>query len=543
MTTTRGLWAIVLLAAALRVFPVWFGLPYPYARPDEAQAISGAVGVLAGDPNPHFFHWPSLTFYVFALALGAVSVVRDLFGAQEVLPRDAAVIAARTVVAAAGTLTTIPLFRLARRIAGEGAALMASAFLAVAPLHVRDSHFAMTDVLMTLFLTISLASLIAAFDRARTRVGTGVASPVDRGFPGQVRAKRRFAAAGFVGGLAASTKYNAAAVVVAMAAAQLLLLKEQWPSCRWRAAMPSAVFMAALIGGFVAGTPFAVLDARAFAADFVYDLTHLSGGHAVPVGRGWTAHALYSLPYGCGLLVLAAGAAGLVIAARRYPQHTFIVGAFAGAYYAIIGSGNTAFFRYVLPLVPIVCLFAALGVHAASVWLSDRAPSARPVSKLAIGTLLALLVASSSAWTSLRLDALLARTDSRVIAARWLAPQLRPEHSLYDAGSDYTRLDLREERYHEWFFNPATRSFGHPAGLTPDWIVIGDSPLSHYASAHEGVRQLAASRYDLAFSVHGTKSESIGAVYDRQDAFFVPFSGFDDVERPGPTIRIYRKRE
>jgi hypothetical protein len=261
------------------------------------------------------------------------------------------------------------------------------------------------------------------------------------------------------------------------------------------------------------------------------------------VGRGWTAHALYSLPYGCGPFLLAAGVAGLVIAARRYSQHTFVIGAFAGAYYAIIGSGHTAFFRYVLPLVPIVCLFAALGVHAASVWLSDRARSARRVSELAIAPLVALLVAAPSAWTSLRLDALLARTDTRVIAARWLAPQLRPEHSVYDAGSDYTRLDLREERYHEWFFNPATQSFGHPAGLTPDWIVIGDSPLRHYASAPEGVRRLAANRYDLAFSVQGTKSESTGAVYDRQDAFFVPFSGFDEVERPGPTIRIYRRRE
>lgn len=535
MTTTRGLWAIVLLAAALRVFPVWFGLPYPYARPDEAQAISGAVGVLAGDPNPHFFHWPSLTFYLFAVALGIVSGVRDLLGAQETLPRDVAVITARTVVALAGSLTVIPLFRLARRFGGAGAGLVAAAFLAVAPLHVRDSHFAMTDVLMTLLLTTSLACLVAAFDRVRT--------PSTRAHPGPVGVTRGFAAAGFIGGLAASTKYNAAAVVVAMAAAQLLLLKEGWAGLRWRVAMPIVAFVAALMAGFVTGTPFALFDAPAFAADVVFDLTHLSGGHAVAVGRGWAAHAVSSLPLGCGPLLLAAGAAGLVIAARRYPQHTFIIGAFAGAYYAIIGSGHTAFFRYVMPLVPIVCLFAAVAVHAASVRLSDGAPSARPVSELAIATLFAVVVAAPSAWTSLRLDALLARTDTRVIAGRWLAAQLRPDHSLYDAGSDYTRLDLREERYHEWFFNPATQSFGHPAGLTPDWIVIGDSPLSHYAGVDEGVRRLAASGYDLAFMVQGARFQSTVDAYDRQDAFFVPFSGFGDVERPGPTIRIYRRRE
>ena len=71
------------------MFPVWFGLPYPYARPDEAQAISGAVGMLAGDLNPHFFHWPSLTFYLFAAVLGIVSSVRSLIGIEP-LPLEAA---------------------------------------------------------------------------------------------------------------------------------------------------------------------------------------------------------------------------------------------------------------------------------------------------------------------------------------------------------------------------------------------------------------------------------------------------------------------
>ena len=154
MTSARWLSAIILIAAALRMFPVWFGLPYLYARPDEAESISRAVGVLAGDFNPHFFHWPSFTFYVFAVALGTVSRFRSLVGIEPALPVDVALIAARTVVALAGALTVIPLFRLARRMAGQTSGLLAAAFLAVAPLHVRDSHFAMTDVLMTLLLTM-----------------------------------------------------------------------------------------------------------------------------------------------------------------------------------------------------------------------------------------------------------------------------------------------------------------------------------------------------------------------------------------------------
>jgi hypothetical protein len=526
MTPTRWLWATVLLAGALRLFPVWFGLPYPYARPDEAQAISGAVGVLAGDLNPHFFHWPSLTFYLFAAVLGIVSNLRSLIGIEP-LPLGVAVIAARVVVALAGALTTVPVFRLTRRIAGDRAGLLAAGFLAVAPLHVRDSHFAMTDVLMTLLLTMGLACLVAAYDGA-------VAGEAGSSY-------RRFAIAGLLGGLATSTKYNAAAIIASMAAVQVLLW--QGPG-RWSgkgrrslSMMPSLAFAGALAAGFVVATPFAVLDAASFIGDVGYDFTHLSGGHAVPLGRGWWVHAVRSLPYGCGPLVFAAAIVGIAIAVRRHPRHALIVGAFAVVYYAAIGSGFTVFFRYVMPLVPIVCLFAALAVHHASELI---APRARPA---LLAVALAAVVAAPSAWTSVRMDLLLARTDTRVLAARWLGSQLQPEHTLHDAGGDYTRLDMRTLRYHEWRFDPKTQSFGHPAGLTPDWLVIGESPLAQYTSADPGLRRLAAERYDAVYTVRGTTTPDAPGVYDQQDAFFLPFSGFAEVERPGPTITIYRRRD
>ena len=539
MTPTRWLWAIVLLAAALRLFPVWFGLPYPYARPDEAQAISGAVGVLAGDLNPHFFHWPSLTFYLFAAVLGIVSNVRSLIGIEP-LPLGTALIAARVVVALAGALTTVPVFRLTRRIAGDRAGLLAAGFLAVAPLHVRDSHFAMTDVLMTLLLAMCLACLAAAYDGA---------------VAGEARtAYRRFAIAGLLGGLATSTKYNAALVAVSMIVAQVLLWRSttdgswSWATRRWGSVTPSFAFGGAMLAGFVIATPFAVLDFPAFAADFSYDLTHLSEGHAIALGRGWYAHAVRSLPYGCGPLVLLAALAGVWFGFRRHLHHTLIVGSFALAYYAVIGSGYTVFFRYVLPLVPVVCLFAAIGAaHVLSVLSSEstlpaESPRRREGDRWAAAALVFVL-----GWgpvsTAVQMDLALARTDTRVLAARWLGPQLQPEHTLHDAGSDYTRLDMRTLRYHEWRFDPKTQSFGHPAGLTPDWLVIGESPLAQYTSADPGLRRLAAERYHPVYTVRGTTTPDAPGVYDQQDAFFLPFSGFAEVERPGPTITIYRRRE
>jgi hypothetical protein len=62
----------------LRFFPNAVGLPYAQARPDETAALGLAVSVRSGDFNPHFFHWPSLAIYVFAILHGTLSWSRRI---------------------------------------------------------------------------------------------------------------------------------------------------------------------------------------------------------------------------------------------------------------------------------------------------------------------------------------------------------------------------------------------------------------------------------------------------------------------------------
>jgi len=49
MRPRLGLAGAVLLGAALRLYPIWFGLPYAQARPDETASLGRAVAILAGD--------------------------------------------------------------------------------------------------------------------------------------------------------------------------------------------------------------------------------------------------------------------------------------------------------------------------------------------------------------------------------------------------------------------------------------------------------------------------------------------------------------
>ena len=94
-----------------------------------------------------------------------------------------------------------------------------------------------------------------------------------------------------------------------------------------------------------------------------------------------------------------------------------------------------------------------------------------------------------------------------------LRRQLRPEHSVYDAGLTYVRLDLRSADYHAWIYYPRTESFGDPDGRTPHWLVISESPLRLYAQADPSLERLAAERYTPVLVVPGTRTLDTAAVY------------------------------
>lgn len=513
---------IVVIGAVLRLFPIWFGLPYLGARPDEQVATGFARHIVTDDLNPHFFHWPSLTFYVFAALYQLGSLTSRVLGLGALTDAEYLVIC-RVLVACAGTATLIVLFRIGRRVADETTGLIAAALLAVAVLHVRDSHFAMTDVLMTFLVTASLALLLRALDEQRRPQAIGW-----------------YAAAGIVGGLAASTKYNAAAVVAAMVAAQALLSSRSWKTAiSFRAWLPSAAFVLAFTVGFFAATPYALLDYGKFLFDMRFNFRHLSEGHGdINLGRGWIYHVTHSLPYGVGITAVAASIPGAVLLARDRPRYALVLGSFCAALYLSIGSGYTVFFRYILPLVPIVCLAAAVAVRHAALWFSLRGVSHR-------AALVALLIVTAGPGlvNSVWFDALLARTDTRALAGRWLEARLRPDDTLHDAGGMYASLDLSRSVFDQWHYDRAARSFGHPEGKNPDWLVLYESPLFTYTRVPAELKDLARREYILMNTIRATRWRPRAGVYDLQDAFFMPVWGFWTVERPGPTIRIYRRKD
>src|SRR6478609_7375306 len=110
--------AIVAGACALRVWGLDYGLPHPQGRPDEEMLVQRLLGFDTGDPNPHWFMYPTFFLYLLyawvKLALVGLVALGAATGAPlaEWLQRDPATVyvVARALCAVLGTLDVLATF-------------------------------------------------------------------------------------------------------------------------------------------------------------------------------------------------------------------------------------------------------------------------------------------------------------------------------------------------------------------------------------------------------------------------------------------------
>ena len=162
-------------------------------------------------------------------------------------------------------------------------------------------------------------------------------------------------------------------------------------------------------------------------------------------------------------------------------------------------------------------------------------------------SVLAVAVAGSPAWSSIRLDELLSRTDNRLIAADWIREHFPNGVTLYQTGSAYGHVQMHTagikgtDRYRQMQFDESTGAF-HNADekLTswPDLIVVQESRLP-YSDISPEIQEIVARSYVLRQTFTAVDSSRRGLIYDQDDAFFLPLAGFNAVVRSGPNLAIH----
>jgi 4-amino-4-deoxy-L-arabinose transferase-like glycosyltransferase len=268
-------------------------------------------------------------------------------------------LAGRIVIVVLALAAVAASWWLGRVAYGALAGAVAAAVVAVDSTHVLYSHMAVTDVALTLGVAASLALMVSG----------------------------RLEWAGLVAGLATGAKYPGIFLLAPLVVAG------------WRHWRRLLVAVAAAAAGFLFTSPYVLVHPRQAVDDALrvqrlardgwlgFEHDHISV-LAFPA-RLWS---------GMGPALLIA-AAGLALAVWRRNRADLILVVFAVVYFIDLLTLRAHFDRYVLPLVPV------LGVLAGRV---------RLLASLTLPLLVVPLI-----W-SIRDDARLTRTDTRVVAHQWI---------------------------------------------------------------------------------------------------------------------------
>ncbi len=371
-----------------------------------------------------FFVYGTLPIYVVKATSVAISAVTGnpyfdgLGGIQQT---------GRIVTALFDTITVLLVFAVGALLWGAWAGLVACAIYALAALPVQFSHFFITDPFMATFMTATLLCSVLFY---------------------QTRRSLFLLLAGLCVGLAMACKLSAApAVALPIAAALMRALPAELNASRkidWRHALAwIGLALGGAFLGLLAGDPFAILDALNLPGILSTQASIQSGEidqwftrkyvGTCPVAHLWGQLILL----GAGPVVGLAGMAGLgnvitrVWRERRWADSLLLVG--AGIYFASIALVEIKWVRYLVVLVPYLCLFAT----AFGFWVYERAAyrGMGPIQRCAV--LAALLV--SALIGGLAVNTIFRTEHTQIEASRWVYSNVPPGSRI---GIEKTALEM-----------------------------------------------------------------------------------------------------
>ena len=542
---------IAAVAIALRLIGLRYGLPAVY-NPDEVAIMSRTLAFAKGDLNPHNFLYPSFYFYalfawegltaVLAVATRAVASF-GAFQREFFLDPTRVFVAGRLLTALLGTATVWATGRLGARIGPRRVGVLAALLLAVAPLHVLNSHYVKHDVPVTLLIVLAYL----AYERLWRREGPPSPSPV---------------AAAAITGAAFSTHYYAIFLALPLA----------WSAARGARDARDAVrriAIAALVSGavFFLLSPFILVEPATALRDIranrqiVVDRAVESVGYVATAAR----YARLLLFDSVGLPAAVLAIAGLFVSARRDPQRTLWLLAFPVPFLLFIASTVPAS-RYLVPILPFVTIFAAIAT----------AELMRSRGRI-LGVVLVVVAVAVAGRESVTTATFIRREDTRTLALEYIRSHLPAGSTIltqpYSVPVEPTAEVLREAVSRTGRDMPTKTSLQiartpYPApayrllylgrGLDADKIYLpydqldGKDPLAPLRAEHVAFVVLKGyNRSDpatLPFLAALAREGRRIAVFSpyREDAGVEPFLHNTDarivpaLERPGPIVEIWQ---
>jgi hypothetical protein len=542
-----ALFFIFVLALALRLWGIKFGLPYIYHFDEHfyvATALRLGSGQLHNTPyaptgfaNILFVEYA--IYFVIGRLLGWFASASEF---EMLYRRDPThvYLLGRMTSAALGALTVLTVYKIGSITTDKArywTGLIAAFFLSASFLHARDSHYAVPDVAMAFFVTLSVFFAVYALRH---------------------HSRNALLLAGLAGGLAVAMKWTALPVVLPVWWASAFMAKGSL-KFKLQDLVSRLTILAGLASflGFAIGSPQILLNPMLYINEALGQFgAGSSGGFEiwqVDTLPGWLFYGK-TLIYGVGISLLLLGTVGalrrLFLVITKRDQMSVVLLLFPLVYYLLMGSTRHYFARYSVPLIPFLALFAAEVLVVGTVWLTRQTNRKQWLRPLLIG--LSLLVIFPSFLSLVRHNVLLTRQDTRTEAKAWIESNL-PEgvRIAVDWETHVPPLATRED--------PVPDS-----DKTYDVVVIGGSGLADRSLdwyREQDFEYLITTSYISEIPlVDPQRQERRQTFYESLAQLdlineFTPWHGesmfvFDEIygpvvglwqrEQPGPIIKIYR---
>lgn len=425
--------SILLLAGMARFYALDFGLPY-LRHPDESKTILRALHFWSGDLNPHIHGKPALTWYMTSALYGFLylwGLLNGTFHSPSGLLASFSsdptpfYLMGRILAASLGTVTVGLVYLLGKRAYSAATGLIGALFMAVAPLHVEESHYALLDVPCTFFILLSSIFILSVLIKGR---------------------RQDYLLAGFLAGLATATKYNALFLALPFLLAHFQRSWSRVKSIKRVLLDPNLYLgLTSMALGFFLGSPYVLLDWRHSGPQLAISASNIRYG--VPLGfenvrSGYIYHLTVNLRNGLGLSLLIPALLGVCYASYRHKDVDRVLLSFPLIYYLIIGSSRFVYARYVLPLLPFLFLLAA----EALVKGASRFFKGSTRSYTLIGLSLALM--AMPAFLVTIEDYSLTLPDTRTTAYEWVETNIPKGARLLVGDYGPPRLEANYELFH-----------------------------------------------------------------------------------------------
>lgn len=334
---------IILLAVAFR----FYGLNWDQGQhfhPDERMITMVADKISWQEPNPHFFAYGSFPIYLLKITGSLVGFFDPQYGNYQSMN-----LVGRFLSALFDLGTIIILFLLGKKLFNQKVGLLASFFYTMAVLPIQLAHFYAVDTPLTFFTLATIYFLIQFLGHPKLKWSILI---------------------GLCFGLSLATKTNAILLIIP---AIMTLVFSHWFNTKKLAVSSSLLALSTLITFFLT-MPFAFLDFPTFLRQTLEQQEMTKSAFTFPytlqyVGKTPYLYELQNVFFrGLGPLLATLAFAGTLLFTYKtfrpsLNTYHLILTTYFWLYFTIVGSFAIGFMRYMLPLYPLLCLFAAVFAH------------------------------------------------------------------------------------------------------------------------------------------------------------------------------------